>query len=160
MALPPFIMTRRPACAASGWLVVTMPCDAITSARLWAAQPSARSPRTAAQAAARGSLLQTDSSGVAWAKACDETVSAMLTRTHTWIAKLPMAFFPNCSFLFGSLASDLMQASRRRAANTSYFGREGGGLVCAAKKFLPWLSYALLASSNLVAKNPELTDRG
>jgi hypothetical protein len=64
MALPPFIMICRPACAASGWLVVTMPCEAMTSARLCAAQPSARSPRTAVQAAACGWVLQTDSGGL------------------------------------------------------------------------------------------------
>src|SRR5215470_17520939 len=63
MALPPSRMICRPACAASGWLVVTMPCGAITSARLCAAQPSARSPRTAAQAAALGVASQVDSCG-------------------------------------------------------------------------------------------------
>src|SRR5215472_3292495 len=63
MALPPPRMICRPACAASGWLVVTMPWGAITSARLCAAQPSARSPRTAAQAAALGAASQVDSCG-------------------------------------------------------------------------------------------------
>src|SRR5215471_11163817 len=63
MALPPPRMICRPACAASGWLVVTMPCGAITSARLCVAQPSARSPRTAAQAAALGVASQVDSCG-------------------------------------------------------------------------------------------------
>src|SRR5215472_18880916 len=63
MALTPSRMICRPACAASGWLVVTMPCGAITSARLCAAQPSARSPRTAAQAAALGAASQVDSCG-------------------------------------------------------------------------------------------------
>src|SRR5215831_9737139 len=65
MALPPSRMICRPACAASGWLVGTMPCGAITSARLCAAQPSARSPRTAAQAAALGAASQVDSCGPA-----------------------------------------------------------------------------------------------
>src|SRR5215813_1050091 len=63
MALPPSRMICRPACAASGWLVVTMPWGAITSARLCAAQPSARSPRTAAQAATLGAASQVDSCG-------------------------------------------------------------------------------------------------
>jgi hypothetical protein len=52
MALPPRNMICSPACAASGWLVVTMACGAITSARLCARQPSARSPRTASHAGA------------------------------------------------------------------------------------------------------------
>src|SRR3954471_16697068 len=63
IALPPCIMMRNPACAASGWLVVMMPCCAITSARLWSFQPSERSPRTAVQAGAFGSVLQTESGG-------------------------------------------------------------------------------------------------
>src|SRR5215813_5431378 len=63
IALPPSRMICRPACAASGWLVVTMPRGAITSARLCAAQPSARSPRTAEQAAASGGVLQADIGG-------------------------------------------------------------------------------------------------
>src|SRR5580700_703009 len=69
IALPPFIRIWRPACAASGWLVATMPCWAITSARPWAAQPSALSPLTASQAGGLGSALQTDSSGIVWAMA-------------------------------------------------------------------------------------------
>src|ERR1700733_432898 len=69
MALPPFIRIWRPACAASGWLVATMPCWAITSARPWAAQPTALSPLTASQAGGLGSALQTDSSGIVWATA-------------------------------------------------------------------------------------------
>src|SRR5262252_9372365 len=63
IALPPFIMICRPACAASGWLVVTTPWVAMISERPWAAQPSARSPRTAAHAAAFGSVSQTDTAG-------------------------------------------------------------------------------------------------
>src|ERR1700733_15018251 len=69
MALPPFIRIWRPACAASGWLVANMPCWAITSARPWAAQPSALSPLMASQAGGLGSALQTDSSGIVWATA-------------------------------------------------------------------------------------------
>src|SRR5215831_17673923 len=64
MALPPSRMICWPACAASGWLVVTIPCGAITSDRLCAAQPSARSPCTAAQAAALGAASQVDSCGL------------------------------------------------------------------------------------------------
>src|SRR5579864_8631699 len=45
---------RSPACAASGWLATTIPCRAMTSDRVWASQPPARSPRTAAQNAGFG----------------------------------------------------------------------------------------------------------
>src|SRR5262249_544001 len=45
---------RSPAWAASGWLVTTIPRRAITSDRLCASQPSARSPRTALQNAGFG----------------------------------------------------------------------------------------------------------
>src|ERR1700722_12094570 len=76
MALPPFIRIWRPACAASGWLVATMPCWAITSARPWAAQPSALSPLTASQAGGLGSALQTDSSGIVWATAAGHRAKA------------------------------------------------------------------------------------
>src|SRR4051812_6427189 len=41
----------------------------MTSARLWTFQPSERSPRTALQAAALGSVLQTESGGSACADA-------------------------------------------------------------------------------------------
>ena len=68
MALPPSRMICRPACAASGWLVVTIPCGAITSARLCTAQPSARSPRTAAHAGATGAVSQVERSGLDCAK--------------------------------------------------------------------------------------------
>src|SRR2546423_10060894 len=63
IALPPLRMIARPACAASGWLVVTTPCGAMTSERPCAIQPSARSPRTAVQAAALEWLAQTDRAG-------------------------------------------------------------------------------------------------
>src|ERR1700675_2255407 len=53
-ALPPRMSTCRPACAASGWLVTTIPCCAMTSERLCAGQPSARAPRTALQNAGCG----------------------------------------------------------------------------------------------------------
>src|SRR5436190_7273479 len=33
MALPPFLRTSRPTCAASGWLVATIPCGAMTTER-------------------------------------------------------------------------------------------------------------------------------
>jgi hypothetical protein len=63
IALPPLRMICRPASAASGWLVATMPCGAITSERLCAVQPLARSPRTAAQAGAFDSATQVESCG-------------------------------------------------------------------------------------------------
>src|SRR5258706_8622420 len=50
IALPPLRKISRPAWAASGWLVLTMPFRPTTSDRLWASQPSALSPRTALQA--------------------------------------------------------------------------------------------------------------
>src|SRR5215467_5830146 len=101
MALPPFIMICRPACAASGWLVVTMPCVAMISARLCAAQPSARSPRTAAQAAARGSLLQTDIGGPDWAHAGEEAASttAAPIAAHARVVAYPMASSRAAAFL-------------------------------------------------------------
>src|SRR5438132_8504365 len=69
MALPPPMRMRNPACAARGWLVVTIPCCAMTSALLWSFQPSDLSPRAALQAGALGSVLQTESGGSAWADA-------------------------------------------------------------------------------------------
>ena len=68
MALPPCCMICSPACAASGWLVVTMACGAITSARLCPPQPSARLPGTAAQAGTSCSA-QVESGGAACASA-------------------------------------------------------------------------------------------
>src|SRR5262245_13263331 len=128
IALPPFIMICSPACAASGWLVVTMPWVAMTSARLWAAQPSARSPRTAAQAGAGGCVLQTAIGGPAlasaWARscahACDEAVSAT-TAPMTARARMvafPMAFSRAAASLVAQLAV-VAAASRRRSAKTS-----------------------------------------
>src|SRR5258708_19822894 len=61
MALPPPMRMRKPACAARGWLVVTIPCCAMTSTRLWTFQPSDRSPRTALQAEALVAVLHPDS---------------------------------------------------------------------------------------------------
>jgi hypothetical protein len=69
MALPPPSIIRNPAWAASGWLVVTMPCGAMTSARLCARQPSERSPRTASHAGALASPTHADKGGIACAKA-------------------------------------------------------------------------------------------
>src|SRR4029453_13151055 len=54
MALPPFFRMSRPACAARGWLVATIPLRAITSDRRCAAHPSLRSPGTAAHQAGAG----------------------------------------------------------------------------------------------------------
>ena len=45
-ALPPCLRMSSPACAASGWLVATIPWRASTSDRVWSAHPLARSPRT------------------------------------------------------------------------------------------------------------------
>ncbi|MEP6830325.1 MAG: hypothetical protein ABI963_08300 [Rhizomicrobium sp.] len=50
-ALPPFLKISRPASAAKGWLVVTIPLRDMVSERPWASQPWARSPRTALQKA-------------------------------------------------------------------------------------------------------------
>src|SRR5437764_13301339 len=46
-ALPPFLRICRPAWAASGWLVATMPWRASTSERVCWVQNHIRSPRTA-----------------------------------------------------------------------------------------------------------------
>src|SRR5258705_8551971 len=53
-AFPPFIRMRRPAWAATDWLVVTIPCCAMVSDRPCLAQPSDRSPGTAVQNAGLG----------------------------------------------------------------------------------------------------------
>src|SRR5579862_4475513 len=57
IAFPPRIRTWRPACAASGWLVTTIPFAAMTSERLCAGQPEARTPRTARQKGGAGARL-------------------------------------------------------------------------------------------------------
>jgi hypothetical protein len=62
MAFPPAMSIRSPACAASGWLVTTIPLRANTGERLCASHPSARSPRTAPQAGAWGVELQSETS--------------------------------------------------------------------------------------------------
>src|SRR5262249_33117885 len=103
MALPPLRMIASPASAASGWLVVTMPCGAMTSERPCAVQPSARSPRTAEQAAAFGSLLQTDSSSRSCAHAAGgpasmpKAIKTALTSMRKFIWRDSWA----CSFLNG-----------------------------------------------------------
>ena len=79
MALPPRCMICNPACAANGWLVVTMPCGAITSARLCPPQPSARSPGTAPQAGTSGCSAQVESGGVACAKATQGSNAAAIS---------------------------------------------------------------------------------
>src|SRR5882724_430238 len=71
MAFPPRIRTCRPACAASGWLVTTMPFWAMTSDRLCAGQPSARTPRTAWQNAGSGFDLHHGSAGAVEAIGAD-----------------------------------------------------------------------------------------
>src|SRR5216683_7044595 len=48
-AFPPFIRIRKPACAATDWLVVTIPCWAMVSDRPCLSHPSDRSPGTALQ---------------------------------------------------------------------------------------------------------------
>src|ERR1700730_18314163 len=58
MALPPCFRISSPAWAASGWLVVTIPCCAITSDRFCCAHPSERSPGTALQKGGVGVALQ------------------------------------------------------------------------------------------------------
>src|SRR4051794_9509822 len=60
-----------------------MPCEAMISARLCAAQPSARSPRTAEQAAAFGSVLQAESGGVLCAHEEGVPASNAITPTST-----------------------------------------------------------------------------
>ncbi len=77
MALPPCFRTCSPAWAASGWLVVTMPCWAKTSARDWAAQPSVRSPRIARQAAGFDGPSQVESSGAVCARAVEPQAIAI-----------------------------------------------------------------------------------
>src|SRR5436190_17756002 len=62
-----------------------MPRVAMTSARLCAAHPSARSPRTAEQAAAGGCVLQADIGGrdcaKTWQEAATRTPDTALMRT-------------------------------------------------------------------------------
>src|SRR5215470_8162409 len=62
-ALPPCWRIRSPACDASGWLVTTMPRRAMTSDRLCASHPSARSPRTPLQNAGAGVEIGDDRVG-------------------------------------------------------------------------------------------------
>src|SRR5258707_7815495 len=71
IAFPPRISTCRPACAASGWLVTTMPFRAITSDRLCAGQPPARTPRTALQNAGAGFDVHHGSVGATGATGAD-----------------------------------------------------------------------------------------
>src|SRR5579863_8269311 len=68
-AFPPCRRICRPASAASGWLVATIPCCAMTSDRVCAGQPSARTPRTALQNDAGGTVAQEGSTGGAGAAA-------------------------------------------------------------------------------------------
>ena len=75
IALPPFFRMSSPACAASGWLVATIPLRAITSERRCRGQPSDRSPDTALHHAGAGAALQ-DCTGD-WAP----TTAAALART-------------------------------------------------------------------------------
>src|ERR1700682_3392881 len=94
MALPPCCMICNPACAASGWLVVTMPCGAITSARLCPRQPSARSPPTAAQAGTSCSA-QVDSGGVGCANAAQgNSAAAIMADLESVLESVVMEMLP------------------------------------------------------------------
>src|SRR5262249_3185751 len=114
----------------SGWLVVTMPWVAMTSARLWAAQPSARSPRTAVQAAAGGRMLHTDIGGrdwppdwpSTWAHPCDEATSAIAApmTAHARVVAFPMAFSRAAAFL--SRATSCCCGSFAQAVHKYKFG--------------------------------------
>src|SRR5580765_2729535 len=81
---------RSPACDASGWLVTTMPRRAMTSDRLWAGHPSARSPRMAEQNTGAGFALH-DVSGSA-GRDCPETAppasAAATTATAAALTRL------------------------------------------------------------------------
>src|SRR5437870_5610771 len=81
MALPPFFRISSPACAASGWLVATMPLRPMTSERLCGSQPSDRSPSTALHHAGLGSELhnRTGDCGAA----VMQTIAAIAHRTKT-----------------------------------------------------------------------------
>lgn len=85
MALPPFLSTSRPACAASGWLVVTMPLRAITSERCCATHPCERSPGTALQNAGFGVELH-DCTGD-WAISRDALPAMAASNRHLDIAR-------------------------------------------------------------------------
>src|SRR5215470_6310033 len=77
-ALPPCWRMRSPACDASGWLVTTIPRRAMTSDRLCASHPSARSPRTPLQNAGAGVALHgvIVNAGVDWPRTTATTPSA------------------------------------------------------------------------------------
>src|ERR1700733_10585000 len=86
MALPPCLSTCRPACAASGWLVTTMPCVAITSERVCAGHPCARTPLTAAQKAGCGVAVHAASNG---AGVCEPAgVAASAAARHAAVATM------------------------------------------------------------------------
>src|SRR5215467_4916205 len=124
MALPPSRMTCRPACAASGWLVVTMPWGAITSARLCAAQPSARSPRTAAQAAALGAASQVDSCGPDCGQEGEAPADKAIAATNEYVPILKLIM----------TSSRLRQCRMRIFCGTKFLRERRGYLnsVCAA----------------------------
>jgi hypothetical protein len=125
---------RSPAWAASGWLVVTMACGAMTSARLCPRQPSARSPGTATQAATSTSPAQMDSGGVACARAKQGTSAA------TMIAAPPRVFkglVMDCSRIVGGSLHTYLAEGQTRGAKINIqsslrvvasFGRYSGSL--------------------------------
>src|SRR5450755_1668551 len=94
IAFPPCFRICNPACAASGWLVTTIPCWAMTSERLCDGQPSARVPRTALQKAGASTASQEASVGATWgmALAPANTISNIedaATKVDLFIIKLP-----------------------------------------------------------------------
>ena len=86
IALLPWRRIDKPAWVARGWLDVTIPRLAITSARDWAGQPAGRSPATAAQAAAVHLSL--------WAGAL--LAAAMPSISPIAIARIHPPFFVPC----------------------------------------------------------------
>src|SRR5215472_13156492 len=81
---------RSPACDASGWLVTTTPRRAITSDRLCASQPSARSPRTPAQNAGFGVVLHDaiDNAGADCPRVTATTASVTTTAAVAVLARV------------------------------------------------------------------------
>ena len=86
MALPPCRRISRPACAASGSLVATMPCRASTSERPCADQPCAREPGTAGMPAAGVGL-----SGVGIPNGLGDCASPVAPRTTAATTRVRMA---------------------------------------------------------------------
>src|SRR5579864_5894883 len=120
MALPPRFRICRPACAASGWLVTTMPCVAITSERVCAGQPEARTPRTAWQNAGAG-VERHHGSGAGVAAVAGAEVSAAAAASASALSRgrkyIDLRFRP----LIASAAKDRVSCPRHRSQGRHHF---------------------------------------